>query len=128
MTFDPSKLKVGDVFYGIQERNQSFHRKKIHRVIDGEDWFRYDKPLNTYELVTFKVLGILRKELEGRWKYDEDTDLETEYFLESTNDTHVQRYTDFLDANTGDDYFVDKQLALDYIKILEAQAKELDKT
>lgn len=26
-----------------------------------------------------------------------------------------------------DKYFVDKQLALDYIKILEAQAKELDK-
>lgn len=126
--FDPSKLKVGDVFYGIQERNAAFHRKKIHQVIDGQDWFRYDRPLNTYELVTFKVLGILRKKLEGKWKYDEDTDLETEYFLESMNATHVQRYTDFLDSDAGDDYFVDKQKALDYIKILEAQTKELDKT
>jgi hypothetical protein len=126
--FDPSKLKVGDVFYGIQEGNAAFHRKKIHQVIDGQDWFRYDKPLSTYELVTFEVLGILRKELEGKWKYGEDYDLETEYFLESMNSTHVQRYTDFLDEDAGDDYFVDKQEALDYIKILEAQAKELDKT
>jgi hypothetical protein len=126
--FNHETLKVGDVFYGIQERNAAFHRKKIHQVIDGQDWFRYDKPLNTYELVTFKVLGILRKELEGKWKYDEDTDLETEYFLESTNATHVQRYTDFLDDDAGDDYFVDKQKALDYIKILETQTKELDKT
>lgn len=128
MNFDSKKLKVGDVFYGIQERNAAFHRKKIHQVIDGHVWFRYDKPLNTYELVTFKVLGILRKELEGQWKYDEDADLETEYFLESTNATHVQRYTDFLDDDEGDDYFVDKSAALDYIIILEAQAKELDKT
>lgn len=126
--FDPNKLKVGDVFYGIQERNDAFHRKKIHQEIDGQDWFRYDQPLRTYELVTFKVLGILRKELEGKWKYNEDSDLETEYFLESTNATHVQRYTDFLDGDAGDDYFVDKDAALDYIKILEAQAKELDKT
>ena len=126
--FDASKLKVGDVFYGIQERNQSFHRKKIHREIDGQDWFRYDKPINTYELVTFEVLGILCKELEGKWKYNEDSDLETEYFLESTNATNVQRYTDFLDDEAGDDYFVDKDAALEYIKILEAQAKELDKT
>jgi hypothetical protein len=126
--FDPKNLRVGDVFYGIQERNTSFHRKKIHREIDGEDWFRYDRPLRTYELVTFKVLGIIRKELEGDWKYGEDNDLETEYFLESTNDTHVQRYTSFLDEDAGDDYFVDKSAALDYIKILEAQAKELDKT
>lgn len=126
--FNSKNLKVGDVFYGIQERNQSFHRKKIHQVIDGQDWFRYDKPLNTYELVTFKVLGILHKELEGKWKYDEDYDLKTEYFLESMNATHVQRYTDSFDDDAGDDYFVDKQAALDYIKILEAQAKELDKT
>lgn len=126
--FDPNKLKVGGVFYGIQERNTSFHRKKIHQVIDGQDWFRYDKPLNTYELVTFKVLGILRKELEGKWKYDFDPDLDTEYFLESVNATHVQRYTDTLNDDAGDDYFVDKQEALDYIKILEAQAKELDET
>lgn len=126
--FDPKNLRVGDVFYGIQEHNQSFRRKKIHREIDGEDWFRYDQPLRTYELVTLKVLGILRKELEGDWEYDEDSDLETEYFLESTNDTHVQRYTDFLDEDARDDYFVDKSSALDYIKILEAQAKELDKT
>lgn len=125
--FDASKLKVGDVFYGIKERNLAFHRKKIHREIDGQDWFRYDKPLSTYELVTFEVLGILRKELEGRWKYNEDSDLETEYFLESTNATHVQRYTDFLDDEAGDDYFVDKDAALEYIKILEAEIKELDK-
>lgn len=125
--FDPEKLKVGDVFYGVKERNLAFHRKKIHQEIDGQDWFRYDRPLRSYELVTFKVLGILRKELEGQWKYDEDYDLKNEYFLESMNATHVQRYTDSFDEDADDDYFVDKQAALDYIKILEAQAKELDK-
>ena len=56
--FDPEKLKVGDVFYSVKERNQAFARKKIYQEIDEYRWFRYDRPLRTYEIVTYKVLGI----------------------------------------------------------------------
>jgi len=125
--FDLEKLKVGDVFYSSKERNTSFHRKKIHQVIDGEDWFRYDRPLRTYELVEHKVLGIIRKELEGNWTYtDPDGDLETQYLVQSWDSTHVATSQMYFDENSK--YFVDKQQALDYIKTLEAEAKELDKT
>lgn len=127
MMFDLEKLKVGDVFYSSKERNTSFHRKKIHQVIDGEDWFRYDRPLRTYELVEHKVLGIIRKELEGNWTYtDPDGDLETQYLVQSWDSTHVATSQMYFDENSK--YFVDKQQALDYIKTLEAEAKELDKT
>lgn len=128
MVFDLEKLKVGDVFYSVKERNAAFHRKKIHQVIDGQDWFRYDRPLLTYELIEHKVLGILTKHLEGKWKYtDPDGDLETEYLVESIDSTHMTTSKFYFD-NERTNYFVDKQKALDYIITLEAAAKELDKT
>lgn len=128
MMFDLEKLQVGDVFYSSKERNTSFHRKKIHQAIDGEDWFRYDRPLRTYELVEHKVLGILTKSLVGKWKYtDPDGDLETEYLVQSIDSTHVTNSKFYFDDERTK-YFVDKQEALYYIKTLEAEAKELDKT
>ena len=125
--FDPKKLKVGDVFYSVKERNQSFHRKKIHQEIDGQDWFRYDRPLRTYEIETYKVLGIIRKELEGQWKLgDPEWDLETEFFIQRQDETHVRNVVIFLDEE--DKYYIDKEEALEYIKTLEINAKEMDKT
>jgi hypothetical protein len=125
--FDPEKLKVGDVFYSVKERNTAFHRKKIHREIDGEDWFKYDIPLRTYELVTYKVFGILRKELEGEWKHDPGGyDLQTEFFVRYQDATHAgTREMDFYD---DDKYFVDIDEAMVYLKSKELEAKELDKT
>ena len=123
--FDPEKLKVGDVFYSVKERNTSFHRKKIHREIDGEDWFRYDRPLRTYEIVTYKVLGILRKELEGEWTDTGGYDLQTEFFVRYQDETHAG--TDEMDFYGDDDkYFVDKDEALMYKSELEAEAREMD--
>jgi hypothetical protein len=124
---DPETLKVGDVFYAVKERNQSFARKKIHQEIDGEDWFKYDMPLRTYEIVTWKVLGILRKELEGKWRHDPDgVDLATEYHVRYQDETRMGNHVkDFYD---DDKYFVDKDEAMVYLKSKELEAKELDKT
>lgn len=124
---DPEKLKVGDVFYSVKERNQSFRRKKIHQVIDGEDWFKYDMPLRTYEIATWEVVGILRKELEGRWKHDPDgVDTATEYYVRYQDATHMGNHViSFYDEMK---YFVDIEEAMVYKETMELAAKELDKT
>jgi len=127
--FDHEKLKVGDVFYGIKEKNQAFNRAKIQMELDGVDWFRYDKPLRTYELETYEVLGILRKELEGEWYLDSEPEA-TEYYVQYKSNTEVlPLMMDFVEyLMTKKHYFVDKDEALDYIKTLEAEAREMDKT
>ena len=124
--FDPEKLKVGVVFYSVKERNQAFHRKKIHQEINGEDWFKYSMPLLTYEIVTYRVLGILRKELEGQWKHDPGGyDLQTEFFVHRQDETHVGTHE--MDFYGGEQkYFFDKDEALMYKSELEAKARELD--
>lgn len=124
--FNSENLKVGDVFYSVKERNAAFFRKKIHKEIDGEDWFKYDIPLRTYEIVTWEVLGILRKELEGQWQYDPDgVDTATEYYVRYMDATHVGNHKkDFYDDTK---YFVDMDEALVYKEYMELAAKELDK-
>jgi hypothetical protein len=125
---DPEKLKVGDKFYSVKERIQSFFRKKIHQEINGEDWFKYDRPLRTYEIVTHKVLGILRKELEGQWKHDPGGyDLQTEFFVRYQDETHAGTHEMYF-YGEEDKYFVDKDEAMVYLKLKELEAKELDKT
>lgn len=124
--FDSEKLKVGDVFYSVEERSTALHRKKIHQEINGEDWFKYDTPLRTYRIVIWTVLGILRKELEGKWEnnaYDPAT--HTEFFLsyehEDGSNNGQQENTFF-----GDHYFVDKAEAVEYKEYMELKAKEMD--
>jgi len=126
--FDPEKLKVGDVFYRVKEHNTAFHRKKIHKEIDGEDWFKYDVPLRTYEIATYKVLGILRKELEGEWKHDPGGyDMQTEYFVRYKDKTHVGNHEmDFY--GTEKEYFIDIEEAFEHKAKLEKEAREMDMT
>lgn len=125
-TFNSENLKVGDVFYSVKERNTAFHRKKIHKEIDGEDWFKYDRPLRTYEIVTHTVLGILRKELEGDWTFGESVELETGFVVRSQDETHVRTSEFYFDENKK--YFVDIDEAMVYKETMELAAKELDKT
>jgi hypothetical protein len=125
---DPDKLAVGDVFYSVDDRNNKFCRKKIYREIDGETWFKYDIPRRTYELVTHTVLGILRKKLEGKWSEDGHWDLLTEFYIHYHSKTLSQEYqTDFVGEETKN-FFLDKSDALDYIKLMELESQELDKT
>jgi hypothetical protein len=124
--FNPENLKVGDVFYSVKERNQAFARKKIYQEIDEYRWFRYDRPLRTYEIVTYKVLGILRKELEGMWKHDPGGyDLQTEYYVRYQDETHAGAHE--MEFYVGEKkYFVDMNEALVYKSELETEAREMD--
>ena len=124
--FDSEKLKVGDVFYSVEERSTALHRKKIHQEINGEDWFKYDTPLRTYKIITWTVLGILRKELEGKWENSmfgppDRTEFFVSYEDESGLNNGQQENTFF-----GDHYFVDKADAVEYKEYMELKAKEMD--
>jgi hypothetical protein len=118
LTIDPSNLKVGDVFYGIAERNNVITRKKLTAVIDGETWFRYDKDLITYHLRRYEVLGIVRPQLEGRWCQDNDYDLETQYYVLVEDDQKK-------DCFILDRYGLDRPDRL-FTTVEEAQAKKLE--
>lgn len=124
---DVTKFKVGDVFYGVKESNNAFHRKKIHRTINGEDWFKYSAPLVTYSVITYRVLGILTKHLNGEWESNSDCDFLTEIYVSSDDGASTQKYTMYVDDMDSEKYFLDKGNAKRYIDQKIAFNKEIDK-
>jgi hypothetical protein len=93
--FNLKKVKVGDVFYSVKERNNVLRRKRISREIDGDVWFKYDMPLRTYDLVKYKILGIVEKKLHGIWPDDDLETLQKSYYIESTCDGYTKREPHF---------------------------------
>lgn len=124
---DPNKFSVGDVFYGVKDSINAYHRKKIMRVIDGEDWFKYDMPPVTYKLVTYEVLGILTKTLDGEWEHNSEYELQPEIYVSSDADPKVTRYTMYVNDMDCSKYFLDKDEALAHIETLCAKSKEMDR-
>jgi hypothetical protein len=59
-------------FYLVEETNNYLKRTKIHKNIDGVDWFRYSMPIRTYTVVTYQVLGISKVIIDGDWEIDGD--------------------------------------------------------
>lgn len=126
--FDSEKLKVGDVFYSVEESNMNWSRNKIHKAIDGEDWFKYDTPLRTYKIATWTVLGILRKTIEGQWEKSMFGPPDrTEFFVSHEDESGLKKgQQEMSSLDFGDHFFVYKAEALDYKEHMETKARELD--
>ena len=118
-------LEVGDVYYRVYDKLNHFTRKKEVRVIDGEEWFRYEKPRTSYEVNSYKILGVLRKELEGEWDTNEDYELLTQWHVRCVETNHVF----VTDSDIMDDYgfFLDKSDALAYIEQKMDEDREKDR-
>lgn len=123
------ELKVGDVFFGTHETNTAFCRKKIHRVIDGQDWFMYDMPIREYDIVEYQILGVLEKKLDGEWCPDEDYNLITEFHVKSTRNGNATTFTCDKEWFYGTERMNFKTLeeAMSHKEKLDEEAKEMDK-
>lgn len=126
---DPDTLKVGDVFYTVKEKSNMLARKKIHQEIDGEIWFKYDRPPRSYEIVSYEILGIIRKQLEGEWsdKYEDKIDLDTQYCVKKQVETsNADFIAEFYFYDEYHLFYMDKNEALKYKEKLEKKALEMD--
>lgn len=123
-------MKVGDVFFGVNERNTAYNRKKIHRVIDGQDWFMYDKPIREYDVVEYQVLGVLEKKLDGEWSPDDDYNLINELHIKSTSNGNVSTFTCDTEwvSDTGRVLFKTMKEVISHKEKLEEEAKEMDRS
>ena len=120
-------LKIGSVFYRVVCDNNVARRKKICRVIDGVEWFRYDLVLKTYRVEEFVVLGILTKTLEGLWPESEDYELVTQYFVESIGRELSHKFTTDDTWLTGEGIFLDYENANAYRDDMQRTIEEMDR-
>jgi hypothetical protein len=120
--FDIEKLKVGDVFFSIDEDNNIIRRKKIHKVIDGQDWWRYDVHIRTYSIATHEVLGIVRSTLQGVWIEGGAWDLLAKHHVKTESRGETSSYF-ITDDEPEHGYFHRKSDATEAMKLLEFEAR-----
>jgi len=113
-----NNIKVGDTFYCVEKYNNTLSRKKLYKVIEGQTWFKYNKPNYSFHLNQFTVLGVLTKSLEGVWADDQIYELDTQIFVRV--ETPSKNYTTTMCANDINciGCFIDKNKAIEHIKML----------
>ncbi len=73
--------KIGDKFYCVKIIYNTFNNKKIKTVIDGIEWFRYEKPKVEYIVESYVLIGKVTYNIEGEVINKEE--YETVYSLEN---------------------------------------------
>ena len=69
---DATTLKFGDTVYSVNEKCNAFLKKKIKTVIDGVEWFRYDRDHWEYTVSELIYCGKITVIKEG--EVDDDRD------------------------------------------------------
>lgn len=116
-------LKVGDKFYEIYVTNTVLSRKKIKTVIDGVEWYRYDKPNFEYELREYVIIATCTPVLEGEWKEYEPDFVKT-FYVANVNNENDQTEHDIYSLNS-EYYFLDKSEALKAKEEFERKENEV---
>lgn len=62
---DASTLNLGDAVYIVDERNNAFTKKKLKTVVDGVEWFRYDRDHWEYNVTEIVYCGHVTVIAEG---------------------------------------------------------------
>jgi hypothetical protein len=121
MTFDKTKLVVGSKFYGVRERNTFIHRRKIHQVIDGEDWFKYSDPLREFDPVEYEVLGFVdtNATVTGQWPSVDIIEPHREFYIIKFCGSWIEKSA--MDIYDSDVYFHIVEARNQHIAELEAK-------
>jgi hypothetical protein len=69
---DHKNLKFGDTVYVVDEKNNAYFKKKLKTVIDGVEWFRYDRDHWEYNVSEIVYCGFVKIETVGEVDQDRD--------------------------------------------------------
>lgn len=82
---DASKLNFGDVVYIVNERNNAFTKKKLKTVVNGVEWFRYDRDHWEYTVAEIVYCGHIKVINTGEVDFDHDLQNQMHFKYEDGN-------------------------------------------
>jgi hypothetical protein len=109
------ELKFGDRIYIVDEKNNAFSKKKIKTVIDGIEWFRYDRDQWEYSISEIVYCGKVTYVEEGKVRFSEDR-LTEYHFLYPDGQIYDEKEPGYNDD--FDDWFTTREEAEKYIQNL----------
>ena len=122
MAINFSTIDFGHKLYYINSNYNYITRKKITTVIDGVEWYRYDKQRIEYTLIEYIYVGRCEAVTYGEVDGDEISD--TKYFVKEQ--TGEMDY--LLDRDADDnDWFDSKEEAEAEVKKRQDEQLEIDR-
>lgn len=114
------KLKFGDIVYEVEEKNNAFTKKKLKTIINGVEWFRYDRDHWEYSVKQIVYCGRTNVTIEG--EVSDDTSYESELHFKYP-DGNI--YSEF-ENNIAEvkDWFHTKKEAEAYVEKLKEARRE----
>lgn len=106
MAVDFSRIDFGHKLYYVNTTYNYLTQKKIMAVIDGVEWYRYDRPRIAYSLIEYAYVGRCESVVYGVVDGDEIAD--TKYFVKKKPEE--MEYLLDSDAD-GNDWFDTKEEA-----------------
>ena len=86
MALTKDDLRIGNTVYKLEISNNVYSRKKIYMVdSEGNEWYRYDRALWTFEVTPMTICGVIKHVIRGRVVYDFIA--EDEYHMLPVNST-----------------------------------------
>lgn len=112
-------LRFGSIVYQVEEKNNAFIKKKLKTVIDGVEWFRYDRDHWEYSVKELVYCGRTIVIIEG--EVDNDR-YESEFHFKYPDGKIYGEYEDSIEKI--EDWFHTKEEAEAYIEVLKAKRAE----
>lgn len=100
MMINPEELNFGDKLYIVKEHSNAFSKKKLHTVIDGIEWFRYDRPDFDYPIMEVVYCGRVEFTVFGEINPN-DYDETNYYFKHESGDIYPETASRFFDGYKG---------------------------
>lgn len=126
-----SDMKIGDVVYRVGEKNNGLSRTKIHKVIDGEDWFKYSSKVREYVLSEVILCGVIKKDLKGEFPSDISYEKDDVYYVKNSEDQiyELEEFSMDHDPNSSfykSSYYFKIEDAENAISTLREKARAVD--
>jgi hypothetical protein len=119
MALTKDDLVIGNIVYRMVVNNNAFSRKKIKMVDDaGLEWFRYDKSLWTFRVISMKVCGSIKQVVRGviRDGCQEEDQYHLQYLPDAEGKADGQvdywRESELLETDPDDEFFTNEDIAI----------------
>jgi len=112
--------KIGNVLYSVDKKYNTFGNAKIKTVIDGVEWFRYEKPRIEYFVKSYVIVGKITHILEGEIENPEEysdmfvlENCETKETFETLNTLYEENEKWFDNYEEASEYLIEMQRKTD---------------
>lgn len=116
-------LELGTKLFKVSVKNNLAARKRISTVIDGVEWFRYDREILEYSIVEVSYCGRVEYNIYGEIG-NEACEYDIEYHVKFPNGSIYEYTQNYNECENFKDWFLTFEEAEVHMKNLQEKNKD----